>query len=172
MVKFLLSRPIAVGMTFLALLIFSVIMFRTLPISLLPPIDVPQIIIKVNYPNTSPESIERNVLKPIREGMVTLNGLQDIESKAGSEVGNVRLTFDFQTKMELAYIEVNEKIDRLTNSLPDDMPRPQVVRINSNDIPIVRLQIIPKEGVDYAEVSLLTENVIKRLRATGWSGAC
>ena len=162
MVKFLLSRPIAVGMTFLALLIFSVIMFRTLPISLLPPIDVPQIIIKVNYPNTSPESIERNVLKPIREGMVTLNGLQDIESKAGSEVGNVRLTFDFQTKMELAYIEVNEKIDRLTNSLPDDMPRPQVVRINSNDIPIVRLQIIPKEGVDYAEVSLFTENVIKK----------
>ncbi|WP_339922846.1 efflux RND transporter permease subunit [uncultured Cyclobacterium sp.] len=162
MVRFLLSRPIAVGMTFLAFLIFSVILFRTLPISLLPPIDVPQIVIKVNYPNSSPESIERNVLEPIREGMVTLNGLEDLESKAGSEVGDVRLTFDFQTRMELAYIEVNEKIDRLTNSLPNDMPRPQVVRINSNDIPIVRLQIIPKEGVDYAEVSMLTENVIKK----------
>jgi multidrug efflux pump subunit AcrB len=162
MVKFLLSRPIAVGMTFLALLIFSVILFRTLPISLLPPIDVPQIVIKVNYPNSSPESIEQNVLSPIREGMVTLNGLQDLESKAGSEVGDVRLTFDFQTRMELAYIEVNEKIDRLTNNLPQDMPRPQVVRINSNDIPIVRLQVIPKEGVDFAEVSLLTENVIKK----------
>lgn len=162
MVKFLLSRPIAVGMTFLALLIFSVILFRTLPISLLPPIDVPQIVIKVNYPNSSPESIEQNVLRPIREGMVTLNGLQDLESKAGSEVGDVRLTFDFQTRMELAYIEVNEKIDRLTNSLPNDMPRPQVVRINSNDIPIVRLQVIPKEGVDFAEVSMLTENVIKK----------
>ncbi|AKP49967.1 efflux RND transporter permease subunit [Cyclobacterium amurskyense] len=162
MVKFLLSRPIAVGMTFLALLIFSIILFRTLPISLLPPIDVPQIVIKVNYPNSSPESIEQNVLSPIREGMVTLNGLQDLESKAGSEVGDVRLTFDFQTRMELAYIEVNEKIDRLTNNLPQDMPRPQVVRINSNDIPIVRLQVIPKEGVDFAEVSLLTENVIKK----------
>jgi len=162
MVKFLLSRPIAVGMTFLALLIFSVILFRTLPISLLPPIDVPQIVIKVNYPNSSPESIEQNVLRPIREGMVTLNGLNDLESKAGSEVGDVRLTFDFQTRMELAYIEVNEKIDRLTNSLPKDMPRPQVVRINSNDIPIVRLQVIPKEGVDFAEVSMLTENVIKK----------
>ncbi|EPR68032.1 RND multidrug efflux transporter [Cyclobacterium qasimii M12-11B] len=149
-------------MTFLAFLIFSVILFRTLPISLLPPIDVPQIVIKVNYPNSSPESIEQNVLEPIREGMVTLNGLQDLESKAGSEVGDVRLTFDFQTRMELAYIEVNEKIDRLTNSLPNDMPRPQVVRINSNDIPIVRLQIIPKEGVDFAEVSMLTENVIKK----------
>jgi len=149
-------------MTFLALLIFSVILFRTLPVSLLPPIDVPQIVIKVNYPNTSPESIEQNVLRPIREGMVTLNGLKDLDSKAGSEVGNVRLIFDYQTQMELAYIEVNEKIDRLTNNLPEDMPRPQVVRINSNDIPIVRLQVIPKEGVDFAEVSSLTENVIKK----------
>ncbi|SHN00636.1 Multidrug efflux pump subunit AcrB [Cyclobacterium lianum] len=162
MVRFLIARPIAVGMTFLALLIFSIILFRTLPISLLPPIDVPQIVIKVNYPNTSPESIEQNVLRPIREGMVTLNGLQDMESKAGSEVGNVRLSFDYQTQMELAYIAVNEKIDRLTNSLPDDMPRPQVVRINTNDIPIVRLQVVPSEGVDFAEVSLLTENVIKK----------
>lgn len=162
MVRFLLARPIAVGMTFLALLIFSIILFRTLPVSLLPPIDVPQIVIKVNYPNTSPESIEQNVLRPIREGMVTLSGLQDMESKAGSEVGNVRLTFDYQTQMELAYIAVNEKIDRLTNSLPEDMPRPQVVRINTNDIPIVRLQVVPSYGVDFAEVSLLTENVIKK----------
>jgi len=158
MVRFLLARPIAVGMTFLAFLIFSLILFRTLPVSLLPPIDVPQIVIKVNYPNTSPESIEQNVLRPIREGMVTLSGLQDMESKAGSEVGNVRLTFDYQTQMELAYIAVNEKIDRLTNSLPEDMPRPQVVRINTNDIPIVRLQVVPSDGVDFAAVSLLTEN--------------
>ncbi|MEX2569429.1 MAG: efflux RND transporter permease subunit, partial [Cyclobacteriaceae bacterium] len=162
MVRFLLARPIAVGMTFLALLVFSIILFRTLPISLLPPIDVPQIIIKVNYPNASPESIEQNVLRTIREGMVTLNGLEDMESKAGSEVGNIRLSFDYQTKMDLAYIEVNEKIDRLTNSLPAELPRPQVVRINTNDIPIARVQVIPKEGTDYSEVSLLTENVIKK----------
>lgn len=162
MVRFLLARPIAVGMTFLALIVFSVIVFRTLPISLLPPIDVPQIVIKVSYPNASPESIEQNVLRPIRESMVTLNGLENMESKSGSEVGNVRLSFDYQTKMELAYIEVNEKIDRLTNSLPVDLPRPQVVRINTNDIPIVRLQIIPKEGTDFVQVSLLTENVLKK----------
>lgn len=162
MVRFLLARPIAVGMTFLALLIFSLILFRTLPISLLPPMDVPQIVIKVASPNTSPESIEQNVLRPIREAMVTLDGLEDMESKAGSEVGNVRLTFSYDTQMELAYIAVNEKIDRLTNSLPADLERPRVVRINTNDIPIVRLQVVPKDGVDFADVSLLTENVIKK----------
>ncbi|PRY86738.1 efflux RND transporter permease subunit [Mongoliibacter ruber] len=162
MVRFLLARPIAVLMTFLALMVFSVIVFRTLPISLLPPIDVPQILVKVNYPNASPEAIEQNVLSPIREGLMTLGGLEDMDSKAGSEVGTIRLTFDYGTRMELAYIEVNEKIDRLTNTLPSDLSRPQVIRINTNDIPVVRVQVVPKEGFDFTEVSLLTENVLKK----------
>lgn len=162
MVRFLLARPIAVLMTFLALMVFSVIVFRTLPISLLPPIDVPQIVIKVNYPNASPEAIEQNVLRGIRDELMTLNGLEDMESKSGSEVGTIRLTFDYGTKMELAYIDVNEKIDRITNSLPSDLDRPQVIRINTNDIPVARVQVVPKEGIDYTEVSLLAENVLKK----------
>ncbi|WP_114751649.1 efflux RND transporter permease subunit [Pleomorphovibrio marinus] len=162
MVRFLLSRPIAVGMTFFALVVFSILLFRTLPISLLPPIDVPQIVVKINYQNASPESIEQNILEPLREGLITLAGLESMESKAGSEVGNIRLTFDYKTKMELAYIEVNEKIDRLISLLPEDLARPQVIRINTNDIPMVRVQILPDEGVDFAEASLLVENVIKK----------
>jgi len=162
MVRFLLARPIAVFMTFLALMVFSVIVFRTLPISLLPPIDVPQIVIKVNYPNASPEAIEQNVLSPIRESLMTLNGLEDMDSKAGAEVGSIRLVFDYNTPMDLAYIEVNEKIDRLTNSLPSDLSRPQVIRVNTNDIPVVRVQVTPKAGFDFTEVSLLTENVLKK----------
>ncbi|MCH7411098.1 efflux RND transporter permease subunit [Belliella sp. DSM 111904] len=162
MVRFLLARPIAVLMTFVALMVFSIIVFRTLPISLLPPIDVPQIVIKVNYPNASPEAIEQNVLSNIREELMTLNGLEEVDSKAGSEVGTIRLTFDYGTKMELAYIDVNEKIDRITNSLPSDLVRPQVIRINTNDIPVIRVQVVPKPGIDYAEVSLLAENVLKK----------
>ncbi|SFO22420.1 Multidrug efflux pump subunit AcrB [Algoriphagus ornithinivorans] len=162
MVRFLLARPIAVFMTFLALMVFSFIVFRTLPISLLPPIDVPQIVVKVNYPNASPEAIEQNVLSTIREGLITLNGLEEMDSKAGSEVGTIRLTFDYSTKMELAYIDVNEKIDRITNALPEGLARPEVIRINTSDIPVARVQVVPKEGVDEIEVSLLAENVLKK----------
>ncbi|WP_425637700.1 efflux RND transporter permease subunit [Algoriphagus yeomjeoni] len=162
MVRFLLARPIAVFMTFMALMVFAFIVLRTLPISLLPPIDVPQIVVKVSYPNASPEAIEQNVLNPIREGLITLNGLEEMDSKAGSEVGTIRLTFDYSTQMELAYIDVNEKIDRLTNGLPQDLGRPEVIRINTSDIPVARVQVVPKEGADEVEVSLLAENVLKK----------
>src|SRR5690554_6783186 len=162
MVRFLLARPIAVGMTFMALAVFSVIVFRLLPVSLLPPIDVPQIVIRASYPNASPEAIEQNVLAPIREGMATLNGLEDLDSRAGSETGTVNLRFAHGTGMDLAYIETNEKIDRLTASLPNDLSRPQVIRVNINDIPVVRVQAAPKAGTDLTEVTLLAENVLKK----------
>ena len=150
MVRFLLARPIAVGMTFTALTVLSLIVFRTLPISLLPPIDVPQILVKVSYPNGSPETIEQNILAPIREGLMTLNGLEDLDSRAGSEVGSVRLRFDYGTRMELAYIDVNEKIDRLTASLPNDLPTPQVIRTHTHDLPVVRVQVVPWYGADHS----------------------
>ncbi len=162
MVRFLLARPIAVFMTFMAMMVFAFIVLRMLPISLLPPIDVPQIVVKVSYPNASPEAIEQNVLRTIRDGLITLNGLEEMDSKAGSEVGTIRLTFDYGTKMELAYIDVNEKIDRITNGLPEGLDRPEVIRINTSDIPVARVQVVPKEGVDEIEVSLLAENVLKK----------
>ncbi len=162
MVKFLIERPIGVIMSFIALMVFSFITFRLLPVSLLPAIDVPQIIVKVNAPNSSPENIEQNILSRVRESLITLNGLESMESKAGSENGTVRLSFEYGTAMELAYIEVNEKIDRLTNSLPRDLERPQVVRINTSDIPVVRVQVIPNNTINFIQASLLTENVLKK----------
>lgn len=162
MLSFLFRRPIAVLMSFLALLIFSLIAAFQLPVSLLPDIDVPQILIKVNYPNASPVEIEQNILRPLRENLLTLSGLKNIESKAGSEAGLVELFFEYGTSMNLAYIETNEKIDRLSSLLPKDLERPQVIRINTSDIPVIRLQIVPRDGQNMVEVSELTEKVLKK----------
>ena len=67
-----------------------------------------------------------------------------MESTASSETGLIELEFEFGTRMDLAYIEINEKIDRLSEVLPRDLNRPRIVRVNTSDIPVVRLQLIPK----------------------------
>lgn len=64
--------------------------------------------------------------------------------------------------MDLAYIEVNEKIDRLISALPANLERPQVVKANTSDIPIVRVQIVPQRPEDHVTVSNLARNVLKR----------
>lgn len=162
MVKFLINRPIAVFLSFIGILFFSFLAIKELPVSLLPGIEVPSVVVKVDYPNNPARIIENSVLGPIRTELNSLNNLKSIESTAGSETGLVKLQFNYGTRMDLAYVEINEKIDRLTESLPRDMDRPRIIRINTSDIPIIRLQLIPKNQADFIEVSELAEKVLKK----------
>lgn len=162
MTRYLVQRPIAVLTCFIVLIVFGLAALRLLPISLLPNIDVPQILIRVNYPNTAAATLEENIVKPIRENLLSLNGIQNIESKCTNHSALLYLNFDFKTRMDLAYIEANEKIDRISSFLPRDMPRPQVMRINTSDIPIIRVQVIPQRQEEYLEIAELTEKVLKK----------
>ena len=162
MVRYLIQRPIAVLMTFIALIIAGLVLIKKVPVSLLPDVDVPQIVIRVNYPNTSATVLEQNIIQSIRESLGNVNHLKNIESRSANHTGLLHLTFEYGTRMNLAYIEVNEKLDRLTNALPRDMQRPQVMRINTSDIPVIRVQVIPKEETPYLEVSALAEKVLKK----------
>jgi len=149
-------------MVTLALLVFSVLALVQLPINLLPSIDVPSIVIKVSAPNSSPQAIEENILKPIRENLLTLSDLKDIESTASGESGQIHIQFSYKANMNLTYIEVNERIDRLQDQLPQNLTRPKVIRLSTSDIPVVRLQVVPKDFNNYVAVSELTTKVIRR----------
>lgn len=162
MIRYLLQRPIAVLLSFTMLCILGLISLNLLPVSLLPNVDVPQIVVKVNYPNIAAEALEEDIIRPIRESLLGVNGLKDIESRISDQRGILYLVFEYNTKMDLAYIEVNERIDRLSAQFPRDMPRPQTTRINTSDIPIIHLQITPKIKDDFVQISGLAENIIKR----------
>ncbi|MCZ8070237.1 MAG: efflux RND transporter permease subunit [Bacteroidota bacterium] len=162
MLRHLLQRPIAISMTLLVALVLSVVLYLNLPVSLLPDLDVPEITIAVRYPNASPEEIEQNLLKPIREAMLTLNGLKTTESMAQNETGKVSLRFDYGTVMNLAYIEANEKIDRLIPLLPRNLERPTVVKSSTSNIPMARIQVVPKIENDLLATSELATKVLKR----------
>ena len=58
MIKFLIHRPIAVSMTFLAILMLGVLSMRYLPVSLMPNINIPEITVQVNVPNTAASKLE------------------------------------------------------------------------------------------------------------------
>jgi len=164
--RFLLRRPIAVLMSFAVLVMFSLLALRELPVSLLPSVAVPELYVRVNWPNASPAGLEASALRPLRENMATLRYLQSLESSSGSETGLLKMRFEYGAPMDLLFIEVNERLDRLMGSLPPDLPRPQPIRLSTGDLPVVRLQVVPAEGQSVAECSELAEKVLrKRLEA-------
>lgn len=170
MIKFLLQRPIAVLMAFTACFIVGLVTYFTIPISLLPDIAIPEITIQVSGQNTSARELENTVVKTIRQQLMQVANLEDIHSETRDGIAIIRLQFDFGTNTDLAFIEVNEKIDAAMNYLPREVERPRVIKASATDIPVFCLNLTLKSDNAYNEMNEGTfldlcqfaETVIKR----------
>lgn len=172
MIKFLIQRPIAVLMAFTACFIVGLVTYFTLPVSLLPDIAIPEITVQVSAQNTSARELENTVVKPLRQQLIQVARLKDMHSETRDGAGLIRLSFDFGTNTDLAFIEVNEKIDAAMNYLPKDTDRPKVVKASATDIPVFYLNLTlkgdegDKENVStdraFLDLCEFAESVIKR----------
>lgn len=170
MVKYLLQRPIAVLMAFTACFIVGLVTYFTIPVSLLPDIAIPEITVQVAAKNTSARELENTVVKHIRQQLMQVGKLRDIESETRDGTGLIRLNFDFGTNTDLAFIEVNEKIDAAMNYLPRSIERPRVIKASATDIPVFCLNLTlksdsayePLNEVQFLNLCQFAETVIKR----------
>lgn len=171
MIKFLIQRPIAVLMAFTACFIIGLVTYSTLPVSLLPDIAIPEITVQVSAANTSARELENTIVKPLRSQLIQVSTLKDIHSESRDGAGIIRLSFDFGTNTDLAFIEVNEKIDAAMNYLPKETERPKVIKASATDIPVFYLNLTLKNDSAYStatgqqsflDLCEFAESVIKR----------
>ena len=170
MIKFLLQRPVAVLMVFLACVIIGIITYATLPVSLLPDIAIPEITVQITDDNMSARELENTAVKPVRRQLMQTGKLRDIRSETRDGSAIIRLKFDYGTNTDLAFIEVNEKIDAAMNNLPRDFRRPRVIKASAADIPVFYLNLTLKDDKPYTvtdeqkflDLSEFADNIVKR----------
>lgn len=170
MVKFLINRPIAVLMTFTACFILGFVTYSALPVSLLPDIEIPQITVQVRGDNISARELENTVVNPVRQSLMQVSGMEELSSETRDGSGIIRLSYEFGTNTDLAFIEVNEKIDEVMNRLPKNIARPRAIKASATDIPVFYLNMTLKDAVPFQETEEsaflemcdLAENVVKR----------
>ena len=146
MIKFLLHRPIAVFMAFTACFIVGIVTYKTLPISLLPDIAIPEITVQVTGENSSARELENTVMRTLRAQLMQVGRLEDLRSETRDGSGIVRMRFTHGTNTDLAFIEVNEKIDVAMSHLPKETERPRVIKASAADIPVLYLNLTEKSG--------------------------
>jgi multidrug efflux pump subunit AcrB len=172
MIRFLISRPIAVFMAFTAFFILGVITYLNVPVSLLPDIAIPEITVQIAGKNQSARELENTVVAPIRQQLLQIGKMRDIRTETRDGNAIVRLTFEYGANTDLAFIEVNEKIDAAMNYIPRDVDRPRVIKASATDIPVFNLNLTLRDDVKFEETSSpitafldlceLSETVIKR----------
>ncbi|MBC8754293.1 efflux RND transporter permease subunit [Kordia sp. YSTF-M3] len=165
MIRFLIHKPIAVFMVTLALLLLGIVASQRIPTSLLPDIDIPEITVQLSYPNNTARILETNIVRPLRNQLLQVANLVDIETQARDGIATLTLRFAYGTNTDYAFIETNEKVDAALNQLPRDMKRPTVLKASATDIPILNLTVSLTENYTSARflaLSEFAETVIKK----------
>ena len=154
MIKKLITRPIAVTMSVIAIMVMSLVAMGYLPVSLMPAINIPQITVQVAAPGMSVREIDNVLLKPLKNQLSQVAGLKNITVEARADIGTIYMDFELDCNIDIVFIDVNEKMDRAITSLPKDVERPKVIKASVTDIPAFYLNLSLKNGIPGKEGEL------------------
>ena len=159
-VRFAVERKVTMGMAVLGILVLGWISLKRLPLEYLPSFSSQNISVNAPYPSSSPEEVERLIVRPLEDALSTINGIERLSATASADQATVNITFLDGTDMDLASVEVRDRVERARHLLPDDFERLTIRRFQSTDIPVIRFDISadwPKERLfDFAD------NILRR----------
>jgi HAE1 family hydrophobic/amphiphilic exporter-1 len=152
-----IRRPVMTTLVMLAILLFGVMGYRQLPVSDLPNVDFPTILVTASLPGASPETMASSVATPLEKQFSTIAGIDSMTSSSGLGLSQITLTFDLSRSIDAAAQDVQAAIAKAASQLPQDMPYPPSYRkVNPADQPILYFALysptLPLSTVDeYAE---------------------
>ncbi|MEE8137910.1 MAG: efflux RND transporter permease subunit, partial [Thermoanaerobaculia bacterium] len=112
------NRPITTAMILISVLVLGGIAFTRLPLAYLPEVDAPFIGIQIPYPDSNPEQVEREIVKPVEEVLATLSGVKTLNSRANADQAQFFLEFDWGQELDIVRMQVSEKMDQIKSELP------------------------------------------------------
>jgi hydrophobic/amphiphilic exporter-1 (mainly G- bacteria), HAE1 family len=153
-----IKRPIAMSCLLIALVLLGLNSYRKMGLEMLPSVDAPIITIRTIYPGASPEQIETDVAKRIEDKVMTLDGIKHVESTAMENICFTFLEFEFGTDVDIAAMDVREKLDLIAGDFPVDVEDPIVEKFDVNATPVAKIALagdVPiDELYDYADNTL------------------
>jgi HAE1 family hydrophobic/amphiphilic exporter-1 len=158
--RFAVERRVTMGMIVLGVLVLGWVSLTRLPLEFLPTFSSSNIWVWAPYPSSSPEETERRIVRPLEDSLGTINGIETLSARASADSGNVNLTFIDGTDMDLAAVEVRDRVDRVRNLLPPDLRRVFVRRFQSEDLPVLRFHLSAPWAKD--RLQDFVEQVIQR----------
>lgn len=150
------ERRVTIVMLMVAIGLFGMVSLSRLNLNLLPDISYPTVTIRTELTGAAPIEVENLITKPIEEAVGVIRNVRLVRSVSRSGQSDVTLEFLWGTDMDVAGVEVREKLDLLF--LPLEAGRPLLLRFDPASEPIMRLGLLYKEssepGADDAEGQL------------------
>jgi HAE1 family hydrophobic/amphiphilic exporter-1 len=137
-----IRRPVMTTLVMLAIVLFGVMGYRTLPVSDLPNVDFPTIQVQAGLPGASPETMASAVAAPLERQFTTIAGVDSMSSTSYLGSTNITIQFSLDRSLDGASQDVQTAIASVIRKLPSNMPAPPNLRkVNPADQPVLALAL-------------------------------
>jgi HAE1 family hydrophobic/amphiphilic exporter-1 len=154
-----IRRPVATTLLMVAILLFGIMGYRTLPVSDLPNVDYPTVQVRASLPGADPETMASAVATPLEKQFTTIAGIDSMTSSSSQGSTTIVLTFNLDRDIDAAAQDVQAAIAQTTRSLPADITPPSYQKVNPADDPILYLALTSKT-LPLATLSEYGENLM------------
>ncbi|MBI4914837.1 MAG: efflux RND transporter permease subunit [Acidobacteria bacterium] len=133
-----IRRPVMTTIVMVAILVFGGMAYRLLPVSDLPNVDFPTILVSAALPGANPDTMATSVATPLEKEFSTITGIDSMSSTSGLGSTSITLQFSLDRDIDAAAQDVQAAIARASRQLPQDMPYPPTYnKSNPADQPIL-----------------------------------
>lgn len=141
----LLNRPITAFILILAAFIFGGLALKELSVDLLPDVDSPNLVVRTDWQGASPKEVETRINERLEAVLSTIPGIQNVHGFARQGQSVIYLNFRWGHNMDLAFLNVREKLDQVQYMMPEQASRPQLIFNTTADEPIAVLAVTSKD---------------------------
>ncbi len=156
-----IQNPVFATMLMLALLVLGLFSYQRLPVEQFPDVTFPVVVVTIDYPGASPESVEEEVTRRVEEAVNTVSGIKTLSSRSFEGRSLVIIEFDLTVDAKVAAQDVREKVALIRPALPEDVDEPKVSRFNPDDFPIVSVAV-SSESRSLRDLTTLADQVVKK----------
>ncbi len=140
-----IKRPVMTTVVMAALVIFGFFAYRNLPVSELPNVDFPTIVVYGSLPGASPETMANTVATPLERSFSAISGIDSMSSVSSTGSTRITLQFDLARNIDAAAQDVQNAIAETSRQMPQGMPSlPTLRKVNPSDYSIIYIGFTAK----------------------------
>lgn len=136
-----IRKPVFAWMLMFGLIVFGAVSFTRMGISDMPDVEFPVIALTARYEGAAPEVMEADVIDPLEDALVSVQGVKNITSKSRVGMAEVSLEFDLDRDIDSAFQDVQAKVSQVREVLPTNMEPITIMKIAIAEFPIMWLSV-------------------------------
>ncbi len=156
-----IKRPVLATVMMLTLVTLGIFSYRQLAIDQFPDVEIPILSVITVYPGAAPESVEREVSKPIEEAVNPIAGVKYVNSISREGVSQVWVEFELGVDIDDVGQEARSKIGAIRGDLPREIEEPIVQKLDFAAMPIISLAV-RSDAMSPRDLTTLVEKKVQR----------